>query len=197
MPKDTFYNLSDEKKNRILDAAVCEFSTRCYSDASLNQIVKTAKIPWGSFYQYFNDKEDIYLYLLEEIAKDHQKIVRKKPVDPDTGFFETFIQQTKESLELGKVKPEYTRIGMLMQVDNSDFIVKLRSSTLAALRRKISQDKERGIIKPEIDSDLIVEMLFTFTLEEYFRNGQNEDLFLKKLNDAVNIVRYGVLCKSN
>ncbi len=195
MPKDTFYNLSDDKKKRIFDAAIQEFSTRSYSDASLNQIVKAAKIPWGSFYQYFNDKEDIYLYLLEEIAKDHQKIVHKKPVDSDAGFFETFIQQTIESLELAKVKPEYTRIGMLMQVDNSDFIVKLRSATLEALKEKISQDKERGIIKSEIDSDLIVDMIFTFTLEEYFRNGQNEDLFLKKLNDAVNIVKYGVLCK--
>lgn len=195
MPKDTFFNLNNDKKKRIFDAAIQEFSTRSYSDASLNQIVKAAKIPWGSFYQYFHDKEDIYLYLLDEIAKDHQKFVHKKPVDPDAGFFETFMQQTIESLELAKVRPEYTRIGMLMQVDNSDFIVKLRSSTLEALKEKISQDKARGIIKPEIDSALIVDMIFTFTLEEYFRNGQNEDLFLKKLNDAVNIVRYGVLCK--
>ncbi len=50
MPKDTFLNLIEEKKKRIFDAAVREFSTRCFSEASINQIVKNAGIPEGSFY---------------------------------------------------------------------------------------------------------------------------------------------------
>jgi AcrR family transcriptional regulator len=70
MPKDTFNNINEEKKRKIFDAAVLEFSTRRFSEASINQIVKTAGIPRGSFYQYFNYKEDIFLYMYEEIARE-------------------------------------------------------------------------------------------------------------------------------
>ena len=65
MPKETFYNLSEEKRQRIFQAAVSEFASHKFSEASLNRIVKAAKIPWGSFYQYFEDKEDLYLYVIK------------------------------------------------------------------------------------------------------------------------------------
>ncbi len=58
MPKSTFYNLSDEKKSRIFEAALQEFSVKTFSQASLNQIIKNADIPRGSFYQYFDNKEE-------------------------------------------------------------------------------------------------------------------------------------------
>ncbi|MDF9408000.1 MAG: HTH-type transcriptional regulator SrpR [Pelotomaculum sp. PtaB.Bin013] len=193
MPKDTFYNLSDEKKKRIFDAAVQEFSTRRFSEASLNQIVKAAKIPWGSFYQYFNDKEDIYLYMLEEIGKDKRKNVPyTEALDPDADVFETIIQKSKESLELGRVKPEYTKIGMLMEIDNSEFITKLRVASAEKYMKMIERDKERGLIKPEIDSELVMNMIFTFGLNEYFRSGLDENRYLKKLNDAIKIIKEGI-----
>ena len=74
MAKSTFNNLSDDKKQRIFDSAVQEFSIRRFSEASINQIIKNAGIPKGSFYQYFTGKEDIYLYMIEEIGREKQKI---------------------------------------------------------------------------------------------------------------------------
>jgi TetR/AcrR family transcriptional regulator len=62
MPKDTFFNLDEAKRNRIFEAAVDEFSQRRFSEASINQVVKNAGISRGSFYQYFQNKEDLYLY---------------------------------------------------------------------------------------------------------------------------------------
>ena len=50
MLKDTFSNLREEKKKRVFDATVQEFCTRRFSEASINQIVKNAGIPNGSFY---------------------------------------------------------------------------------------------------------------------------------------------------
>ena len=53
MPKQTFYKLPQEKQERILAAAKREFTQVRYSDASINQIIRDAGIPRGSFYQYF------------------------------------------------------------------------------------------------------------------------------------------------
>lgn len=74
MPTSTFHNLNDDKKQRIFDAAVKEFSIRRFTDASINQIIKNAGIPKGSFYQYFNDKEDIYLYMMEKLKMKSTKL---------------------------------------------------------------------------------------------------------------------------
>lgn len=69
MPKDTFFRLPDDKKKRILKGAKKEFINKKFSDSSINKIIKEAEIPRGSFYQYFEDKKDLYLYVIEENVK--------------------------------------------------------------------------------------------------------------------------------
>lgn len=69
MPKDLFFALSQEKKTRIIEAAIEEFSKVIYHDASINQIIKNAEISRGSFYQYFEDKDDLFFYIIETIIR--------------------------------------------------------------------------------------------------------------------------------
>ena len=75
MPSKTFYNLSQEKQQKIIDASKKEFSNNLYQDVSLNQIIKNSNISRGSFYMYFTDKEDLMKYLLEEHYKKLLKII--------------------------------------------------------------------------------------------------------------------------
>ncbi|RLQ92776.1 TetR family transcriptional regulator [Planomicrobium sp. Y74] len=69
MPKVTFYNLKKEKKQKLIEAAQGEFSAVPFYDVSIANIVKNAGIPRGSFYQYFEDKEDLYIFLLNGLAQ--------------------------------------------------------------------------------------------------------------------------------
>lgn len=64
MPTQRFLKLKEEKKQVILEAAVHEFSRVPYSSASINQIIKEADISRGSFYTYFEDKDDLMRYML-------------------------------------------------------------------------------------------------------------------------------------
>ena len=66
MPSSTFLNLAPEKQEKLLSAAVREFTERPYNEASINRIIRDAGIPRGSFYMYFRDKEDLFHYLMEE-----------------------------------------------------------------------------------------------------------------------------------
>ena len=50
MPTVTFTNLPAEKRKTILDAARAEFSRVSIEEASINRIIKDAKISRGSFY---------------------------------------------------------------------------------------------------------------------------------------------------
>lgn len=193
MPKNTFYNLSDEKKGRIFDAALQEFSTRTFSQASLNQIIKNAGIPKGSFYQYFDNKEDLYLYMIEVVSKEMTKLLSNiNGIDSDADVFEVIKLETREFLERGKIKPGYVEAAMLMEIDDSEFIKNIRNTSSNKYVKMLERDKERGLIKPEVDSELVINMISTFSLNEFFRNGADKERYFKNLNDAIKVIKEGI-----
>lgn len=67
MPTERFYHLSEKKKEMIREAAVQEFIRVSPEQASINQIVRNAEISRGSFYTYFEDKEDLMRYVFEDL----------------------------------------------------------------------------------------------------------------------------------
>lgn len=77
MPKDTFLNLSEDKKNKIIDAAKKEFARVPIEEASIKNIVEEAEIARGSFYQYFESKEDLLKYILNSKAKNLEAFLKQ------------------------------------------------------------------------------------------------------------------------
>ncbi len=75
MPKDTFFNLSQEKQERIIESAKAAFSKKRYSAVTIDEIVALAKIPKGSFYQYFDNKDDLYKYIFYDVGKDKKEML--------------------------------------------------------------------------------------------------------------------------
>ncbi|MGX7091667.1 TetR family transcriptional regulator [Hutsoniella sourekii] len=64
MPTQTFFNLAEDKKTRLLAVARHEFEQVPFWEASIARIVRQADISRGSFYQYFANLEDLYFYLI-------------------------------------------------------------------------------------------------------------------------------------
>ncbi|KGM46298.1 TetR family transcriptional regulator, partial [Neobacillus niacini] len=76
MPKQTFFHLSKDKQDTLIEAAKKEFSRVPLHEASIANIIKSAGIPRGSFYQYFEDKEDLFYYLLNQLSvKNHLRFI--------------------------------------------------------------------------------------------------------------------------
>jgi len=70
LPSQTFFNLTEEKQKTIHLAAMNEFSKVEFSKASINQIIKDAGIPRGSFYMYFEDKDDLFNYCIQSLMDE-------------------------------------------------------------------------------------------------------------------------------
>jgi len=92
LPKQTFFNLPIDKKNTLIRAVKEEFSRTSLAEASVTNIVTRANIPRGSFYQYFEDKEDAYFYILSKFTEqmNNQFIELLKECAGD--LFETMVQ---------------------------------------------------------------------------------------------------------
>ncbi|HLS09344.1 TetR family transcriptional regulator [Lentibacillus sp.] len=102
MPKQTFYNLPEEKKQTLIRAVEKEFSRVPLHDASITNIVKEADIPRGSFYQYFDDKEDAFFFLLDDLAEKRKEVFIRllekhhgDLIDAVRAFFQTAITEVE------------------------------------------------------------------------------------------------------
>ncbi|ROR23963.1 TetR family transcriptional regulator [Mobilisporobacter senegalensis] len=86
-----FFNLEKEKQERIINAALKEFTKNGYEKASTNEIIKEAEISKGSLFQYFNNKKELYLFLLDYVVEIINKIY------DEINFNETdYFNRTKE-----------------------------------------------------------------------------------------------------
>lgn len=70
MPKETFFNLDQQKRDTILSAAKEEFTKHLMYKSRVSNIIKNAGIPRGSFYQYFEDLEDLYFFVIDESMEE-------------------------------------------------------------------------------------------------------------------------------
>jgi len=105
MPKRTFFNLPEDKRKILIQAVEKEFSRVPMFEASIANMVQDAGIPRGSFYQYFENKEDAFFYLLKEHTKKRQRdfISLLKQHDGDlfeamAGTFHNIISDSPDNL---------------------------------------------------------------------------------------------------
>ena len=58
-----------QSRRTILEAAISEFSKKGYKDTSVADIMSTADLGIGTFYNYFNSKEDLLFALLGRLSE--------------------------------------------------------------------------------------------------------------------------------
>lgn len=65
MVRPRFTKLAAHQQQEIVQAALVEFATHGFHNASLNRIIEAAGISKGSMYYYFDGKEDLYAYVAQ------------------------------------------------------------------------------------------------------------------------------------
>jgi TetR/AcrR family fatty acid metabolism transcriptional regulator len=67
---------TEDKRKRILEAAVKVFARKGYFAARVSEIAKKAGVADGTIYLYFRNKEDILVKLFDEVMAEHVRQVR-------------------------------------------------------------------------------------------------------------------------
>jgi AcrR family transcriptional regulator len=70
--------IQNETRNKLLDAAACEFANHGFTGANINQISLTAGFAKGTIYNYFPTKRDLMLALIEEIGSNHTRFIKER-----------------------------------------------------------------------------------------------------------------------
>ena len=131
--------------------------------------------------------------MMEKVSKDmHETLGIQGAFNPNASFFETIMQRAEGTIKVGKIRPEYTKMGALTVIDNSEFILQLLKASAEKHIKIIERDKQRGLIKPEIDSEVVIKMIDIFIFNEYLYSGFDETRYLKKVEDAIQIIKQGI-----
>ncbi len=181
MPKETFYNLPDHKRRNIEKTAIKEFAEYGYDKASVTRIVENCSIAKGSFYQYFDDKKDLYFYLIARVAK--KKAEALAPVMERShkyDFFGLIRKLFLEGLRFAANNPEVTMMG--------DWLFKNREHPIYKEMLGLGQENARNIYtellktaikKKEVRADIdlafishTISTLSVSSIEYYFQTEE-------------------------
>ena len=154
---------TDDKRQRILNAAVKVFARKGYFAAKVSEIAHKADVADGTIYLYFKNKEDILVSLFDEVMAEH-------------------IETAKTELEAADTAPEKLRAiavhHLSMLGGNRDlaivFQVELRQSTkfmerftaswlqdyFAIVQDVIEAGQKEGTLRPDLPRKLVAKAFF-------------------------------------
>lgn len=105
MPKRTFIRLDEDKKERVMRAAIGEFQARGYEGVKIEDIAQNAGVAKGSIYQYFEDKKDLFLYSVTWTIEYFMKMIDRQTPLKDMDIYEYFLSGSRERFEMIRKEP--------------------------------------------------------------------------------------------
>ncbi|MBA4495686.1 TetR/AcrR family transcriptional regulator [Paenactinomyces guangxiensis] len=204
---DPYQQIPEDKRDKVLQAAIKEFARCGYERASTNQIIQEANISKGLLFHYFKNKKNLFLatldYCFNLLLNHMQPYMEEMSAD----FFERLLELGKAKMKMFLDHPLEYRILMIAFADAPAEIaeeIKQRYEQTEAISYSFML---RGIdhskFRPEIDQEKAIQLVM-LSLEamrnQWLQRFQvNEDKGLSQFDDAlqemeqmVEILKYGV-----
>ncbi|MCT2535506.1 TetR/AcrR family transcriptional regulator [Aquibacillus koreensis] len=198
MPKITFHNLPNDKKELLIQALRKEFSRVPLFEASIANIIKAANIPRGSFYQYFDDKEDAYYYLLSELTNQVKNqflwVLKKHKGDLFEAVIEFFKTVIEEEDNYSFMKNAFLNMNHKIEETLSEiFANKETVDQFDLIQKQI--DKERLNVSSNEDLVHVMTIISAVTfhnfIERFSRDITNEQA-LQNVKSQIELLRVGL-----
>ena len=126
MQMKLFSELDSEKQQRIIDAALTEFAEYGYENGSTNRIVKNCGISKGSLFKYFENKEELYFYLIDTVSAQMAEEMRVDVSRLSRDLYERVIEYSVAEISWYVTNPVKGR-----------FLIGVASETGSDIGRKI------------------------------------------------------------
>ncbi len=210
MPTERFYRLPEAKKQIIREAAIKEFARVPFDKASINQIIQNADISRGSFYTYFEDKQDVVRYIFEDHAaqlKDYcESELNRNGGDFFTmldWLFEFTIRQLTESKEMIEVVKHVFSYQENTSAFGIEFGCKLpmggikpEESPVQWLLKRIRLEDFAVQSEQKLDTVMQLGMVsLLLAIRAYYQNPADLEAIRARYRDAMEVLKYGVLKK--
>lgn len=154
---------SDERKQRIFDAALVEFAARGYEKASTNEIVRSANVSKGLLFHYFGSKKELYLYVLDKCLEFAKGYFMRHTGDMPGDIIERIIRFTEIKLQMFKDAPLIYQFFVSVFVDAPQElqgeITKRNQELEAAFMPLLTEDINHDCFRDDIDAGKALELI--------------------------------------
>jgi AcrR family transcriptional regulator len=118
----------------------------------------------GSFYQYFDDKRDLYFFLIDFVMKERLDFIQKQSDSKNQSDYFLYIQGLLETgIQYDVIYPKHGQLiyrtlfsNVLLQNESID---RFKDSLMDYQREVIALGISMGKIDPELDPELIAQFL--------------------------------------
>ena len=160
-----------DKQKRIIEAAILEFSEKGFENANTNKIARNANISVGSLFKYFENKTDLFLYIVK-LAEAELESQIHSVLSMGKGFFETvgmilslIDEYSKTDKALVRLYYEMTSIGQSSLVET--VVSTLEKVAGSEYKTIIKKAQDRGEIRADVDPAVVA-----FILDNIFMSLQ-------------------------
>ncbi len=202
MPTERFYHLSEEKKRMIREAAIREFSRVPLDKVSINKIVKYADISRGSFYTYFQDKEDVFQYIFEDFVCQIQLYCKEVIIQMKGDFWalpEKLLEYVLDMCDKHKMitlaQNAVAHQGLMKMLENKAFCMPLQEAQNKWLK-EVFQATDctelcvEGFEDYRILFSLCVNILVE-TMGEIYHAGESRERAKELFKKRLHLIKYG------
>lgn len=177
--KPTFDNISEEKRQRIIQAATGEFAQKGFENANMNTIAKKADVSVGSLYKYFENKQDLFLTIIQYSIKSMEELLTVLAVSEEDILVkvERIIREIQRS---SKESATLLKLYNAMTAENnprfaSQFAYEMEALTASIYRKAIEEGQKNGDIRADIDApfaaflldDIFMTLQFSYACDYY------------------------------
>lgn len=159
-------NLEESKRAKIIQALIDEYAAKGYENASTNVIVKHAGISKGSLFNYFGNKLQQYIYVIEYsmnllLVKLGEYMTEANLPDD---YFGKLLFKSSMKVRMGLEYPNEYKLIFDAYFDKTPEVKEYMATQYAMFAdQSLEQEKERldpNELKNPEDRDRVVEMVF-------------------------------------
>lgn len=143
-------NIPEDKRDRLIEAMIDEYSKNGYQNASTNAIVKSAGISKGSLFNYVGNKKEQYLLIIEYLIEFLLAKMNEysKSIELSDDYFDNILIKSKLKIRLSMEYPKEYKLLMDAYMEK-DEEVKAFMQTQGMIFSKNKVFKERVTINKE------------------------------------------------
>jgi TetR/AcrR family transcriptional regulator len=150
MPKPTFDKISPEKRERFLVEAARLFAERGFNQTDMAELASRANVAKGSVYDYFDSKEDLYLYVCRDGLERSRRAVYGG-IDPSWDLYRKLRHIFRQGVKFADSYPEY----VAMYVNISSAGMETFADEISLEVEKFTADYLKGLIRTAVKQGLV------------------------------------------
>ena len=210
MVSETFLNLKEDKKKKIIEKGIDFFANYSYAEISTNQITKELEISKGSLFSYFGSKKEFYLFLLDYCI--NQLLPLNYKIEA-TDFYDILFESmhNKMSLYFTGYRDYILFVNKAAKETNTE-IKEEKDEILKKYMLKSQEDSQRVLntaiatlnLKTHKESNLLLQgmtMYINTIMNRYlymYKDSpeqlyENEEQIKKEIKEYLDLLLYGVI----